>query len=255
MKRKSLLSVQLESNADKITNKEQDRIDTYIPYSKSDIRKQHILICVNWYHYSSFITLTSHLSWILKRKLNWIKWKRGIEERKNFRFLTTAEINQSRAILLWQAQLELFPNEYNLISSSKSIPSTSNLIGLNPIFDEGLIKVGGRIRHANIPKESKHQIILFKDHPLTHLTTRNVHEDNLHVGREHTLAIIRQQYWIPNCRGMIRRILGNCVKCKRERAMSESPLMRDLLKERVKIDEKPSSNSGVDYFGPHLVKK
>ena len=37
--------------------------------------------------------------------------------------------------------------------------------------------------------------------------------------------------------------------------MSESPLMRDLLKERVKIDEKPSSNSGVDYFGPHLVKK
>ena len=115
MKRKSLPSVQLESNADKITNKEQDRIDTNIPYSKSDIRKQHILICVNWYHYSSFITLTSHLSWILRRKLNWIKWKRRIEARKNFRFLTTAEINQSRAILLRQAQLESFPNEYDLM--------------------------------------------------------------------------------------------------------------------------------------------
>ena len=77
-------SVQLESNADKITNKEQDRIDTSIPYSKSDIQKQHILMCINWYHYSSFIILIRHLSWILK-----------------------------------------------------------------PIFDEGLIKVGGRIRHAN----------------------------------------------------------------------------------------------------------
>ena len=85
-----------------------------------------------------------------------MKWKRGIEERKNFRFLTTAEINQNRIILLRQAQLESFPSEYNLISSSKPIPSNSKLIGINPIFDEGLIKVGGRIRHANIPKESKH---------------------------------------------------------------------------------------------------
>ena len=141
------------------------------------------------------------------------------------------------------------------MSSSRPIPSTSKLIGLNPLFDEGLIKVGGRIRHANIPRESKHQIILFKDHPLTQLITRNIHEDNLHVGREHTLAIIRQQYWIPNCRGMIRRIPGNCVKCKRERAMPESPFMGDLPKERVKIGEKPFSNTGVDYFGPYLVKK
>ena len=104
-------SVQLESSADKITNKEQDRIDTSIPYSKSDIQKQHILMCINLYHYSSFITLIRHLSWILKLKLKWIKWKRGIEERENFRFLTTAEINQSRIILSRHAQLESFPNE------------------------------------------------------------------------------------------------------------------------------------------------
>ena len=85
-----------------------------------------------------------------------MKWKRGIEERKNFRFLTTAKINQSKIILLRQAQLQSFPSEYNLVSSSKLIPSNSELIGINPIFDKGLIKVAGRIRHANIPKESKH---------------------------------------------------------------------------------------------------
>ena len=75
------------------------------------------------------------------------------------------------------------------MSSSKPIPSTSKLIGLNPIFDKGVIKVGERIRHKNIPKKSKHQTILFKDHPLTQLITRNVHEDNLHVGREHTQSL------------------------------------------------------------------
>ena len=250
-------SVRLESNADKITNKKQDRIDTSISYSKSDIRKQHILICINWFHCLSFITLIHHLSWILKLKLNWIKWKRDIEERENFRFLTTAEINQSKVILL--RQFESFQNEYKLMSSSKRIPSTSKLIVLNPIFDEGLIKVGGRIRHANIPKESKHQIILFKDLNqliiTTQLITRNVHEDNLHVGREHTLAIIRQQHWIPNSCGVIRRILGNCVKRKKERAMPQSPFMGDLPNERIKISEKPFSNTGMAYFEPYLVKK
>ena len=97
-----------------------------------------------------------------------MKWKRSIEKRENFRFLTTAEINQSKTILLLQAQLESFPNECNLMSSLKPIPPNSKRFGLNPIFDEDLMKVEGRIRHANIPKESKHQIIVFKDHPLLH---------------------------------------------------------------------------------------
>ena len=131
-------SVQLEPNADKITNKEQDRTDTSISYSKSDNQKQHILIYINWYHYSSFITLIRYLSWILKLKLNSIKLKTRIE-RENFRFLKTAEINQSRIILLRLAQLGSFPNEHNLRWPSKLSPSTSKLIGLNPIFDEGLI--------------------------------------------------------------------------------------------------------------------
>ena len=82
-----------------------------------------------------------------------MKSKRGIEERENFRFLTTAEINQSRIILLQQAQLETFPSEFNLMLSSEPISSNSKLIGLNPIFDKGFIKVGGRIRHTNIPKK------------------------------------------------------------------------------------------------------
>ena len=33
-----------------------------------------------------------------------------------------------------------------------------------------------------------------KDHPLTELITKNILKDILHVGREHTIAIIRQKY-------------------------------------------------------------
>ena len=95
-------------------------------------------------------------------------------EREIFKFLTTTEINQSRIILLRQALFQSFLNEYKLMSFSKPVPSNSKLKCLNPVFDEGLVKVEGRIRHPNIPNESKHQIILFKDHPLTQLITSNV---------------------------------------------------------------------------------
>ena len=37
--------------------------------------------------------------------------------------------------------------------------------------------------------------------------------------------------------------------------MPESPFMGDLPKERVKIGEKPFSNTRVDYFGQHLIRK
>ena len=37
--------------------------------------------------------------------------------------------------------------------------------------------------------------------------------------------------------------------------MPQSPFMGDLPKQRIKISEKPFSNTGVAYFGPYLVKK
>ena len=55
-----------------------------------------------------------------------MKWKRGIEERENLRFLATAEINQSRITFLRQAQLESFPNEYNLIHPQNQFHQIQN---------------------------------------------------------------------------------------------------------------------------------
>lgn len=64
--------------------------------------------------------------------------KKRTEGRSNFKLLITAEINQSRIMHLREAQLEWF-DESNLMPSSKPIRSNSELIGLNPIFYEGLI--------------------------------------------------------------------------------------------------------------------
>ena len=76
------------------------------------------------------------------------------------------------------------------MSYGKPVKQSSEIISLNPIFED-LIKLGGRIRHADVPKNAKHQIILAKDHPLSFLVIQNIHEENFHVEREHTLALLR----------------------------------------------------------------
>ena len=122
------------------------------------------------------------------------------------------------------------------------------------MFHNDLIRVGGRISHANIPFGRKHQIILSPNHPILTLIVRHVHLVNLHVGRGPTLSKIREQFWIASGKSFVRKVLRDCFYCKSQRAKPQAPYMGDLPKERVAIGERPFTYTGVDYFGPMTVK-
>ena len=53
-------------------------------------------------------------------------------------------------------------------------------------------------------------MIIHKNHPLSKLVIKHTHESNFHCGREQTLSILRNKYWIPNVRGFIRKIITDC---------------------------------------------
>ena len=76
----------------------------------------------------------------------------------------------------------------------------------------------------------------------------------MHIGIEHTLCLLRNKYWIPACHGVIRKILSNCLYCKRVNLRSKAQMMENLPKERLLICDKPFASTGVDYFGSFLVK-
>ena len=63
------------------------------------------------------------------------------------------------------------------------------MIGVNPVFNKDLVKVGA-IRHANIPKESKHQNILSKNQPLTQKLALSLENNSLMAGSEEFYAIV-----------------------------------------------------------------
>ena len=117
------------------------------------------------------------------------------------------------------------------------------------------MRVGGRLDKAPIPFEAKHQVILPPAYPLSRLLVQDLHEKHLHVGREHTLALVRQTFWISRGKSFVRKITNDCLHCKRRRAKPNVPVMASLPKERLALCEPPFTNTGVDYFGPLNVKR
>ena len=47
-----------------------------------------------------------------------------------------------------------------------SVKRGSSIFGLDPVLVDGILVVGGRLRHASLPEDAKHQIMLPKDYML-----------------------------------------------------------------------------------------
>ena len=81
--------------------------------------------------------------------------------------------------------------------------------------EAGLWRCRGRLTNADLPQPSKHPILLEITHTFTTLTMKDCHEKVMHNGVRETLSKLRTRYWIVRGQSFIRRILHNCLVCKR----------------------------------------
>ena len=69
-----------------------------------------------------------------------------------------------------EVQRVSFSDELQAIKADDPLPKSSKLLSLSPLVDaEGVLRVGGRLRKAPIPPESRHQCILPSDHHVTQI--------------------------------------------------------------------------------------
>ncbi|XP_055591539.1 uncharacterized protein LOC129743526 [Uranotaenia lowii] len=128
-----------------------------------------------------------------------------------------------------------------------------NLSNLAPfVGNDGLIRVGGRLKYSAIPYDGKHQILLPEQHFVTTILVRKLHEENLHVGHSGLLVIVRERYWPVRAKKIIKKIISNCIVCAKLRARPERQFMGDLPKHRVN-PAPPFSLVGIDYAGPFTL--
>ena len=109
----------------------------------------------------------------------------------------------------------------------------SSLYKLDPFLDQdGLIRVGGRIRRANVSFDTKHPVIIPGTGHLTELLIRHHHLKLNHMGRGMTHNELRQNgYWILKGSSRMARPIFNCVTCSRLRKSAEEQIMACLPKD------------------------
>lgn len=159
--------------------------------------------------------------------------------------------------LIKRVQADCFPEELSAMQHSHPVRSSSRLNSLSPEYDHtlGLIRVGGRLRKADdLPEDTLHPLVLAPEHPITQLLVKEYDNRLLHAGPERVFAEIRRTYWILRGRQAVKKHQQQCVECRKWRSKPVIPKMADLPAARLRISKPPFWSTGVDCFGPYVVK-
>ena len=174
--------------------------------------------------------------------------------------LTVAEVNGAELAIVRWVQSESFQEEVEALNQKgnqpgKAIRKSSSIIKLDPEMHDNVLRVGGRLRNAEIDGNAKHQVILPKKHHVSTLIVRHVHQSVAHQGQNHVLAELLQKYWIIGAGVLTKTIIRQCVTCRRYQAKTNTHKMADLPRPRVAACEPPSTYTGMDYFGPFETRR
>ncbi|KAI2645449.1 Pro-Pol polyprotein [Labeo rohita] len=209
---------------------------------------------------STWSKLRNAVAWMLKLKnllvQHVLKGKDTIKTLKpGCMMLSIQDIEDAEESIVKFCQNQGFPREMDSLCNGKNIDKKSSILRLDPIIDNGILRVGGRLKRMAMPEEQKHPAILPKQHHVSKLLLRHIHHQTGHSGRNHMLSTLRKKYWIPCANSLARKIINECVPCRRQHACAGEQKMADLPIDRLTPDLPPFSHVGVDYFGPIEVRR
>ena len=242
---------EVESSCLTVIDEAQSTVDRLISYFS------------DWYRLRRAVAAFLKVKKILKDRIS-TKRTEFKEKAHNIGYrLSSKDIEEAEHAILKNMYLNVFPEEMKYLVSSdgsskrsreKYVRRSSSLFKLSPYLDDGLLRVGGRLSRAAIPEQTKHPYILPRKHHITTLIIQYVHQRLGHSGRNHVLAELRNKFWIIGGNSAVRQVLHKCVRCRRLRGPVGEQKMADLPAFRVDNVSPPFYNTGVDYFGPFMVK-
>lgn len=223
---------------------EQLKVNTHIIKQQSDILEELIV------KYSNFDKLIRVIAYILRFANNSTP---SLERRVDL--ITTQEYQHALHVLCKYVQQQHFSQEIHHLQNSGVVPNTSKILSLSPILDEnGILRVGGRLKSAALAYEAKYPILLPKDHTITKLIIRNEHIKNLHAGIQATVYAVRDKFWPISAKVTTRNIIKKCVICFRFKPIMSETIMSDLPSSRV-TPSHPFAHCGLDFGGPFFIRE
>ncbi|XP_050973435.1 uncharacterized protein LOC127169834 [Labeo rohita] len=213
-------------------------------------------------YHSDWYKLKRSVAWILCVK-DMLKQKTKKVERcvddpmaENHKSLTIQDLTRAENEVIKFIQSQKFKEEISMLQKGNaSVKRNSCLSKLDPILQDGVLRVEGRLGRSAMPEHVKHPVIIPKDSHITTLILRDIHEKVGHCGRNYMLSKLRQKFWITTANSLVRKFLSSCVTCRKIRAKAGEQKMSELPYDRVTPDHPPFTNIGVDYFVPSDVRQ
>ena len=147
-------------------------------------------------------------------------------------------------------------NAMNMEKGSVKLKKSSTIYSLDPFMcADGLIRVGGRLKHSHLNSSCKHPILLLKQEKVTDLGLKWCHVKCAHGGRGATLNELRRSgYWVVNGNSTVWSKLFKCIQCMRLRGKLGIKKMANLPSSRL-MEVPPFTYCEVDMFGPFITKQ
>ena len=142
----------------------------------------------------------------------------------------------------------MIARNYWVRREQKEVPNGLKKPGWKLVKDErtNILKCVGRIQNYRPTYLEKGMFV--------QKLVKHVHERMMHLGTASTMAAIREQWWIPKLRSLVKRAIRDCKICK---VFATKPFQGaatgPLLTFRTEM-RRPFQHKGVDFAGPLIYK-
>lgn len=262
--RKDMPSISLEdcelkkvqTHASQAVERQFDLLDNLAYFSSWSRMKRALAVCCDYIK-------------ILRHRVRSKKLAGQSKEHCNIGNRHVEDLIQTELLIIKSVQLSAFGKEIEVLKniqnaiedsdhvkySKSTLKKGSNLARLDPFLDEdGVLRVGGRLTRSRV-KENVNPVILPKKGHVVDLIVRHFHEKVNHQGRGMTSNEIRSNgFWIIGLSSAVYRVVGQCTTCRRLRSAAQGQKMADLPSDRLEAVP-PFTYSGVDYFGPWIIRE
>ena len=201
--------------------------------------------------YSDWFRLCKAVAYLLLFK----NYLRSNGESGNGFKLTLKLIELAEVEIIRLHQSYVFKEEIKDLLRSNCVKKSSNIYKLSPKLVNGLVCVGGRLIRSGLAEHEMYPAILPSEGHLTNLIVNYYHVRVGHMGLMQVLYQLREKYWLIKGTAVVRKVLADCVPCKKAKASVISQQMSALPMVRMQCDKPPFYATGIDCFGPFYTKR
>ena len=168
--------------------------------------------------------------------------------------LSSTKVKQAEWYWIKTIQANSFEDEIKFLTkkSQLSPPPRVKQFGLY-LDDVGILRCKGRMNNADLPITSKNPVLLPSKNDFVNLMIKDVHYRIKHSGVRDTLTTLRESYWILRGREATKRIIKQCIICRKFHGVPFKPQPTPDLPDMRVADAPPFTFTVLDFTWPLYI--